>query len=512
MDLYGVSVRGLLVALIGFALTRFTVTLAATETTREFLFTGLIPLVVGLSLTAFGVVLAVGTYDELLLQKTLRWCLLGTGSMSILVVVTVVGAEPDVLTDPTVVREQTYLSNFLIGGSVGGALTGLYAARAARQRETLTQQTNRLVVLNRLLRDKVINSAMAIKGHADVLQDGLNDDSVDVVGRQADSIVQVIENVKYLSETADTDDISLGPVDVGNCVESELDTLESLNSDVDCSFDGPDEPVEVRANSQLAEVFRHLFENAVKYSDTETPRLAVSIEASRTTATVHVRDNGPGLSDEQQALLERGEIAEYDDPTTGFGMNIVRLLVEGFDGRIETSVDEDGTTVSVQLPRAAGDASEGESTTPTPGVSPAETALAVPVGLAAGLTMAAAMVFVGFDLQEVSALYGIENIVVAMITHEFHSVVFALLYAAVLVILPQAYGRRPAPRLGIGIVFGLGLWVVAAGLVMPVWLRLVGIDAPLPNVPLASLVGHIVWGATTASLFQISDRFLSTER
>lgn len=507
MRWYGVSIRGLLVALIGFGLTRFTVTLATTETTREFLLTGLIPLVLGLSLTAFGVILAVGAYDELLVRRTLRWCLLGTGAMGALVVVTAVGVEPDVLSDPMAVQEQTYLSNFLIGGSVGGTLTGVYAARAARQRETLTQQTNRLVVLNRLLRDKVINSAMAIKGHADVLQTGHSDDSIDVVGRQADNIVQVIENVKYLSETADTDDISLGTVDLIECVDAELEDSKQVNPSATYTFEAPAESVDVRANSQLAEVFRHLFENAIAYSDAETPELTVSIEQSRTTATVHVSDNGPGLSEAQQALLERGEIAEFDDPTTGFGLNIVRLLVEGFEGSIETTVSDAGTTVSVQLPRVA----EGTGTTEpsTTGVTPSHTALAVPVGLVAAVTMGVAMDLVGFDFQAIGALYGIENFVVAMLTHEFHSVVFVLFYAAVLVVVPPPYGEGITSRLGIGIVFGLGLWVVAAGLVMPLWLRLVGIAAPLPNIPLSSLVGHVVWGGTTALLFHAGDRLLS---
>ena len=89
--------------------------------------------------------------------------------------------------DMTLLREQTYLSTFLIGGAVGGTLTGLYAGRNRRYRRELKHQANRLEILNRLLRDRVINHASAVKGHQELLTHGDRDHSVDVIGRKADS-------------------------------------------------------------------------------------------------------------------------------------------------------------------------------------------------------------------------------------------------------------------------------------------------------------------------------------
>lgn len=508
MGRYGITIRGLLIAVIGFGLTRFTVTLAATETTEQFLFIGLVPLVLGLLLSAFGVVLAVGAYDRMLVRTTTRWCVLGTATMALLAGVTALGMDPDLLSDPDSVRQQAYLSNFLIGGAIGGTLTGLYASRARNQRVALRQQANRLTLLNRLLRDQIINSAMAIKGHAGVLETGHSEDSVDAVDRQADDIVDIIENVKYLSNTADRDDLSLAPVNLNTTIESELEAIEAEYPDAEYGLDLPDESIEVQANSQLSEVFRHLFENAVQYSDAETPQVDVAVETTNAFVTVQVADNGPGLPTDQQELLERGEIAEYDDPTTGFGLNIVRLLLEGFDGDIETTVTDRGTTVEVRLPRVT-ESSGQQTSIGLSRVSPAHTALAIPVGLVSGIVMGVAMTVTGFDIEVIGSLYGIQNLPVALITHEFHSVVFALFYAAVLVIVPRPHGDRLLSRLGLGIVFALALWIFAAGVVMPLWLRAVGIDAPLPNIPLPSLLGHVVWGATTALLYHAGDRWLT---
>jgi len=506
MERYPVSISGLVIALLGFGLTRFTVTLVAVESMGQFLFTGIIPLVMGLSLSAFGVILSVGAYDKRLVRTTAQWCVLGTATMAALALLTVLGTEPSMLTSTETIRDQAYLSTFLIGGAVGGTLTGLYASRSQRQQTDLRQQANRLVVLNRLLRDQVINSALAIKGHADVLETDYNENSVEVVGRQSDEIIDTVENVKYLSETADKTDLTLSEIDLTASLETEAATIRETHPEVTVELDVPDETIEVRANSQLNEVFRQLFENAVEYS--ESPRLEIAVQSNHRVVTVRVADNGPGLPDAQRELLESGEIAEFDDPTTGFGLNIVRLLVESFDGSIETRVADEGTTVEIRLPRSNG----GTETTRSLGVTGVETsrlALSVGIGLVSGVTMGLAMSVTGFDVDLIGALYGIDQVGVAMITHQFHSVVFALVYAALLSVLSQSVTGTLRSRVGIGVSIGLSLWVIAAGIVMPIWLRLVGIEAPLPNITLPSLTGHVVWGLTTGVAYHLGDGWLA---
>lgn len=527
-----VSLWGLVVAVVGFVLTRFTVTLAATEMTTQFLFAGIVPLVLGLSLSAFGVILAVGSYDRDATRTVAVWTLLGTVAMFVLVVLTLLGSDPGALMDVSEAREQTYLSNFLTGGAIGGTLTGLYAAENRRQRTALRQQANRLVLLNRLLRDRVINAATAIKGHGDLLEREYNEQSVAVVGRQSQNVIDIVEDVRYLSETAEASAQSLGPVDLSQAVETELDSLREEHPGATIEFTDCDEHVQVRANTQLREVLAHLFENAVKYSDTDPPQVAVTVEASPRSGTVRVTDSGPGLPTDQQALLERGEIAEFDDPTTGFGLNVVRLLVEGFDGDIDTQVDDSGTTVAVTLPRTASNASVAGTPTSngslmgpsngsltstpsnasarraTPGVLPSRIALAVVTALVAGATMGGVMAALDGDIAVIGALYGIEDATIALITHEFHSIVFGLFYASFLSALPTRYVRRGTTRLGVAIGFGLTLWLVAAGLVMPVWLLLVGVEAPIPNLTAASLAGHITWGGTIGLLYHLGDQWL----
>lgn len=504
------TLYGLVIAGIGFVLTRFTVTLAATDSTGQFLFGGIVPLVLGLSLAAFGVILAVGSYDAAFVRTTAVWCVLGTGTMLALVVLTVLGSDPSTLLEAEIAREQTSLSNFLIGGALGGTLTGLYAAQNRRQRVELRQQANRLVLLNRLLRDQVINAATAIKGYTEVLDNEGAGQSADVIEKQADSVVETVENVKYLSETADRAKRSLSTVDVDGTLRAELERARDTYPDVAFDLSGADEPVSVRANAHLGEVFRHLLQNAAEYSEGATPTVSAAVTATGRTVTVRITDDGPGLPASQRALLEDGTIAEYDDPTTGFGLNIVRLLTESFDGQIRTTVTEEGSTVEVVLPRTMGEHGPLSGNTLTmPSVSPRRIGLAVGASLVAGLTMATAMVGLDGDVPVIGALYGAESIPVATIAHEFHSVVFGLIYAAVLSAAPAAYIRSVGTRILLGVVFGALLWLVAAGLIQPVWLQLVGIDTPVPNLTLPGFAGHLVWGLTLGSLYHAGDRWLA---
>jgi len=502
------SVSGLFIALLGFVLTRFTVTLAAMEMSVQFLFAGIVPLVLGLSLSAFGVVLTVGAYSKTFVRTTAVWCFLGTGAMFLLIVLTLLGSRQGMLTSIEAWRSRTILSNFLIGGAVGGTLTGLYAAQNRHNRTVLRQQANRLILLNRLLRDQVINAATAIKGHNEVLETTHDQRSVDVIGRQADKVVEIVENVKYLSGTANGPDLSLSGVDVHWCVERAIEDVRSEFPDAEYVYESPTGSPNVRANEQLREAIAHLVRNAVEHNDKAKPRVEVAVETMRHTVTVRVSDDGPGLPSDQQSLLEYGDIAEFDDPSTGFGLNIVRLLVESFDGGIDTTVTGAGSTVSLELPRASGGTTHTTRSLTAPGVSRSHLALGVGAGLVAGVTMGITTQFLAGFVPVIGALYGLESPVIGWITHEFHSIVFALVYAGILSVAPLPYTDGAAKRVGIAVGFSVFLWIVAAGLVMPAWLLLVGVDATLPNLTVTTLFGHAVWGVTLGTLYHLGDGWL----
>lgn len=105
-----VNYSGLVVAGTGFVLTRFTVVLAVNEAPVQFYLSGVVPLTLGLGLSAFGVALAVADVDASVARTTAVWCVLGTTSMLALVVLTLLGSEPDAFTGVRTLRSRTGLT------------------------------------------------------------------------------------------------------------------------------------------------------------------------------------------------------------------------------------------------------------------------------------------------------------------------------------------------------------------------------------------------------------------
>jgi len=504
----GISPSGLVVASLGFFLTRFTVTLAVSDGPMAFVFGGVLPLVLGLGLSAFGVALAVGEFERAFVRTVTLWCLAGTGAMFVLVLVTLVGNGG--MGPLSTAGSRTYLSNFLIGGGVGGALTGVYAGRSNRQRHELEQQAARLDLVNRILRDRVLNALTVIRGRVEIAES--RDDvgvaeALSVIDNRSAGVQQVVENMKHIAH--DGTDLSLDAVPVVPCVESGLDAVRESHpsADYDLRADVPPD-LRVQANTMLDSLVAHLVENAVVYNDSDTPHVEVSVTAAEDTVSINVSDNGPGLPERQLDLIARGEIGSYEDRSTGFGLDLVRLLVRSYGGRTAATVTDGGTTVTLTLPRlSVEDGVVNATSDDVLGLSPRRLGLTVGASLVAAVVMGVPMQLLSGSVPVIGALYGVENPLVGWLTHGFHSVVFGLVYAALVRSVPGHRSDR-FRYYGVALAWSVALWLVAAGLVMPVWLSLVGIEASLPNLTLATLVGHLLWGGSLAALYRYGCRSL----
>jgi len=488
---------GFVIAAVGFVLTRFTVTLAIYEDPVRFYLAGVVPLALGLGLAAFGVALAVADVDRSLVRTTAVWCVVGTGTMLVLVALTLLGSTSGEMPAFETARSRTYLSNFLIGGSIGGTLTGLYASRNRRQRSELRDQANRLAVLNRKLRHEVLNALTAIRGYATVDDDP---DATAVVQQRSADIERTIEEVKYLTRSAGTSELPTAPVDLAAVLDESVATVRERHPDADISVDvAPADPT-VSANDRLGQVFTNLIENAVVHGG-DDPSVAVTVRSTATTVRVSVRDDGPGLPDGERALLETGDIGEFDNPGTGFGLNVVRLLVEDYRGDIETAVDG-GTTVTVALPRADPEPLRPGRRSDLVGVRPAlpHLVVALVAAILAGVVYGVASISLGGSVAGIGVFYGTSDPVVGWITHEFHSVVFGFVFLSLLSLAPERYRDRTGTYLAVGVGWGLVLWVVAAGVVAPVWLRLLDVPVPIPNLTGRLFATHLVWGLSLGAL------------
>lgn len=134
-------------------------------------------------------------------------------------------------------------------------------------------------------------------------------------------------------------------------------------------------------------------------------------------------------------------------------------------------------------------------------------------GIVAGAvaTVAMGLVIMVTDLEllraVIAGLYGQEgNLVVGWIAHLVHGSLFGLLFAVILSDPTLArIQQRVWKTVVTGVVYGLILTVVGAGIIMPIWLEFVGFPErpPIPNVTTASLIWHVVYGIVLGAVFSL---------
>ena len=135
---------------------------------------------------------------------------------------------------------------------------------------------------------------------------------------------------------------------------------------------------------------------------------------------------------------------------------------------------------------------------------------AVAGGLAAGVIMGLLMQFVMGSMAMVGALYGQPTVAAGWTAHLIHSVIFALVFTAI-VTRPSVrdYADSTTRLAGLGLAYGFAIWVVAASFVMPFWLTTIGAASPaIPTFDLMSLVGHLIYGLVLGSGYAIATRRL----
>jgi two-component system OmpR family sensor kinase len=245
--------------------------------------------------------------------------------------------------------------------------------------------------------------------------------------------------------------------------------------------------VMVRGDDQLDTVVAELVTTALDRTDDE---VALDVTPGEETIELTVTAAGDWLTDVEQTVLLEGP-PEYDRPDFGYGISIVRLLVDRYGGSLAVSAPTERTAVTVELLRTMEDPPPGESS----GVAPADLRDAAVAGLGAGLAMGALLqVFTG-QVAVIGSLYGLRSLPVGWVVHLFHSVLFSTV--AVVTIRRTRLARvvpKPRKLVAVGVSYGLVLWLVGAGFLMPAWLLAVGGTSPIPNLQPGSLMAHLGWG------------------
>lgn len=107
----------------------------------------------------------------------------------------------------------------------------------------------------------------------------------------------------------------------------------------------------------------------------------------------------------------------------------------------------------------------------------------------------------------IASLYGFKgSFVVGWVSHLVHGTLFGVVFALVLTD-PALYRLSDWvwKTTVAGLVYGLVLAVIAAGIIMPIWLGVTGFVNPpsIPNVTVPMLIWHSAYGITLGSIYAV---------
>jgi signal transduction histidine kinase len=251
----------------------------------------------------------------------------------------------------------------LLGRFLGGTVQNI---RAYESERATVEELRRLSALRAdfvsLVSHELRSPMAAVIGSANTLRDRWRE----LTPEQRESFLALIDHetnrlAELVTDVLDTSRIESGQfsysfadVDVGALVQESAAAAESGQDEVKIRSQVHRPLPLVRGDrDRLRQVLSNLLDNAVKYSPAgEEVEVEAHVEDGR--ISVEVRDHGPGVAREHQALIfeKFGRVSgEHAKPGTGLGLFIARSIAQAHGGSLEVhSGPGYGAAFTLELP------------------------------------------------------------------------------------------------------------------------------------------------------------------
>ncbi|WP_299266071.1 histidine kinase N-terminal 7TM domain-containing protein [Halorientalis sp.] len=240
------------------------------------------------------------------------------------------------------------------GGLLTGHLVSLRDVTDQRQRE------QRLNVLNRALRHDLRNEANVVLGYAELgKQNNPEAEWVDAIESHVSGLIDLSEKARQLEQALDSEHVASRRLDAVEVIETVVDDFEAERPDVSIETDIP-ETAHVSAIEFFADAVGNAVENAIEHNDNPEPliEVAVSAWADDDEFAIEVVDNGPGIHEEERAVLLRGRETQLNH-ISGLGLWIINWIVTESGGTVQFEEnDPRGSVVTIRVPIASGEPGE----------------------------------------------------------------------------------------------------------------------------------------------------------
>lgn len=198
-------------------------------------------------------------------------------------------------------------------------------------------------------------SSQLLKHYHDRLNDSQKAVYFDNIERQIQQITMLLDNVLTIGQANEVGlDCDVEPVDiVGFCTRLIHEATFVSNTRHEIVFSHTGHATCLVDEQLLRQTIMNLLTNAIKYSP-QGSRIDVEVSCRDDEIVIHVKDQGIGISKEDQALVfEAFQRAKNVGAIsgTGLGLSIVKRTVEAHGGRVELKSEEGvGSTFTVTIP------------------------------------------------------------------------------------------------------------------------------------------------------------------
>lgn len=213
-------------------------------------------------------------------------------------------------------------------------------------------RSQRLSVLNRVLRHNLRNEMNKIRGNAELIADGGHEysDHAETIVSSANDLMATGERARQVERMMSAQSPRTEPVSLAAIADTVVEGYQSRYPDATLSVD-VDESLTVSVDDQvLSHTLDNLVENAVIHNDAPTPVITVGARATDNGVQLSVADNGPGLPGTERAVLETGD-EDALKHGSGLGLWAVKWGVVRLGGELAFEDRKPrGTVVTIELP------------------------------------------------------------------------------------------------------------------------------------------------------------------
>lgn len=228
---------------------------------------------------------------------------------------------------------------------------------------TEKQREQRLGVLNRVLRHNLRNDLNVVRGYVEMVREGVEDEEfagyLEIAEDMTDNVIDLGEKARQIEDSLSAE-ATTNPIRLHRRLETISADLESRFHHGEICIDIP-AGLTIRGTEQLIDsVFENLIENALEHNPEDDARVDIVVVErgdGEGTATIEIRDNGPGIPAHELTVLETDEETPLEHGS-GLGLWLVEWGIRTLGGTFSVSTSDEGTTVSLVLPIADAASSE----------------------------------------------------------------------------------------------------------------------------------------------------------